>query len=71
MMRELGWVEVVKGNRDSSRNIDLRLKPEEKLMALRNELLLSRRSPVGFIGTIFHSGDSAWVDRCSSIIVDL
>ena len=61
----------MKGNRDSRRNIDLRLKAEEDVIALRNKLLSLRRNPVGFIGTIFHSGDGGWVDGCSSVIVDI
>jgi len=69
MLRELGWIEV-KGNRDSPRNSEVSLRPDDGLLALRKELLSSRKNPDRFISLIFHSSDKVWVDRCSSIITE-
>lgn len=70
MLRELGWVKVVKGNRDSPRNSDLALQDLHELLAMGNELLSLRKDAVGFIRTVFHSHDTVWVDRCSPIVQD-
>jgi len=68
VLRELGWVVVMQGNRDSPRNSDLRLQSRSKLIQMRKELLSSRKHAEGFIGQVFHSFDRIWVDRCSLII---
>lgn len=68
LLRELGWVVVVQGNRDNPRNSELRLQSRSKLIQMRKELLSSRKHAEGFIGQVFHSFDNVWVDRCSLII---
>ena len=68
MLRELGWVTVVHGNRDSPRNTDLTLRDQSELVQLHKELLSLQKTAAGFIGRIFHSHDSIRVERCSSII---
>ncbi|KAF2174792.1 hypothetical protein K469DRAFT_770346 [Zopfia rhizophila CBS 207.26] len=68
MLRELGWVEVVRGNRDSPRNSDLALRSTKDLHRKRKELLSLRKNAAGFIGSVFHSHDSIWVERCLDII---
>ena len=68
MLRELGWVEVVHGNRDSPRNSDLTIRNVGELLQMRKELLSLRKTAATFIGKIFHSHDSIWVERCASII---
>ncbi|KAF2469709.1 uncharacterized protein BDR25DRAFT_38440 [Lindgomyces ingoldianus] len=68
MLRELGWVVVVRGNRDSPRNSELSLRSVEDLLQMRNKLMSLRKTPAGLIGMIFHSYDSIWVERCSGII---
>lgn len=71
VLRELGWVVVVRGNRDSPRNSELHLQSRSKLIQMRKELMSSRRHAEGFIGQIFHSFDTVWVDRCSLIIQEI
>ena len=68
LLRELGWVEVVRGNRDSPRNGDLELQDVRNLMEMREELLSGMGNAAAFIGRIFHSQDSIWEERCSQII---
>lgn len=68
LLREIGWVKVTSGNRDSPRNTDLELQDLEKLLEMRNGLLSSMKDAQGFIRRVFHSHDSVWVDRCSAII---
>jgi hypothetical protein len=71
LLRQLGWVQQIRGNRDSPRNDELDLTPRVDLRILRRELLaLMRNDPAGFIAKVFRSPDTAWVDRCSSIIID-
>ena len=52
-LRELGWVRVVRGNRDAPRNSDLTLLPMEELLGWRKELLSLRKDSAGFIGRVF------------------
>jgi hypothetical protein len=54
VFRELEWVVVMQGNRDSPRNSDFRLQRRSKLIQMRKELLSSRKQCRGFIGQIFH-----------------
>jgi hypothetical protein len=68
VLRELGWVVVVKGNRNNPRNSDVELQSRDKLMRMRKELLSSRKHAEGFIGQIFHTHDNIWVDRCAAIV---
>ncbi|KAJ6436869.1 MHYT domain signaling protein [Purpureocillium lavendulum] len=70
MLRALGWIEVVKGNRDSPRNSDCKLRKEEELHALRAKLMRSRKHPEAFIAMVFDSDDRIWADRCIAIIKD-
>ncbi|KAH7334190.1 hypothetical protein BKA66DRAFT_480077 [Pyrenochaeta sp. MPI-SDFR-AT-0127] len=68
VLRELGWVKVVHGNRDSPRNNELTLSDRDRLVQQRRELLRLRQDAVGFIRVIFRSYDSIWVERCSLIV---
>ena len=68
LLREIRWVKVISGNRDSPRNTDLQLQDVDKLMEMRKGLLSSLKDPPGFIRMVFHSHDPIWVDRCSRII---
>lgn len=68
MLRELGWVQVARGNRDSPRNSDLELQRREELLRRRRELIGLRNNAVGFIRSVFRSYDSIWIERCSRII---
>jgi len=68
VLRELGWVVVVRGTRDSPRNSDVELQKAEELLWMRKELLGLRKDATRFIGRVFHSQDSIWVERCKSII---
>ena len=68
ILREIGWVTVVKGNRDSPRNSDLALRDKVELVQMRKELLSLQKTAAGFIGKIFHSYDSLWVERCAAIV---
>lgn len=70
MLRELGWVEVVRGARDTPRNSELRLTSADELLQMRKELLSLRRNAPAFIGRVFQSHNPIWVDRCSDIIID-
>lgn len=67
ILRELGWVRVVYGNRDTPRNSELVLQEASTLQLLRGELLRLRSDPEAFIGKIFHSHDYIWVERCAAI----
>ncbi|KAJ0297236.1 hypothetical protein Brms1b_013626 [Colletotrichum noveboracense] len=69
MLRELGWV-TSKSNRDSPRNTDLQLRPQEDLLQTFRELRSAMRRPDDFIGVVFNSQDSIWTERCASIIKD-
>ena len=68
LLRELEWVQVVRGNRDSPRNSDLTLQSREKLLRRRRELISLRNDAFGFIRSVFRSYDNIWVERCSAII---
>ena len=70
MLRELGWI-VTDKERDSPRNTECKLRPVEELMQMYKDLMyLKRKDADGFIGRVFHSEDSAWVERCESIVQD-
>jgi hypothetical protein len=69
LLRELGWVQV-RGRRPNPRNSELDLRPVDELLELRAELLSLLGDPAGFIARVFHSHDSAWVERCSEIICE-
>lgn len=60
----------MEGNRDTPRNSEIQLRPVEELMKKRRDLLQLRGNVPGFIGMVFQSHDSVWVERCSSIIVE-
>jgi hypothetical protein len=67
----LGWVKVIRGNRDSPRNDELQLQDVDKLLTFRKELLKLRKDALGFVGVVFHSRDpTIWLDRCSQIVRD-
>ena len=68
LLRELRWVQVVRNNRDSPRNSDLVLQRQGELLRMRRELMRLRNDAVGFIGLVFRSYDSIWVERCSAIV---
>jgi hypothetical protein len=68
ILRELGWVEVVRGNRDSPRNSEVALRGVEDLLHLRGKFMSLRKNAAGFIRLVFHSHDSIWVERCVEII---
>lgn len=70
LLRELGWVKVVSGNRDTPRNTEIALQDIDKLISLRKELLGLRKDAAGFVRKIFHSHDPIWLDRCSQIVQD-
>ena len=70
LLRDIGWVEVVNGKRDSPRNSDIALRSRDKLLQTRKELLSLQKDAAGFISIVFHSHDSIWVDRCLQIIVE-
>ena len=70
VLRELGWVVVFSGNRDTPRNSEIRLQSLPELMAKRRELLQLQGDAVRFIGAVFSSHDRVWVERCSSIVVE-
>lgn len=71
LLRELRWVQVVQGNRDSPRNSDVVLQSREELMRRRRELMSLRNDAVGFIGLVFRSYDTIWIERCSAIIKEI
>jgi len=68
VLRELGWIVVVRGKRDTPRNSDVELQTVEELMDARADLLGLRKDATRFIGRVFHSDDSIWVERCRAII---
>ena len=43
LLRDIGWVEVVNGNRDSPRNSDVALRSSDELLQTRKELLSLQR----------------------------
>ena len=57
LLRELGWVKVIRRSRDTPRNEELALQDIDKLLALRKDLLKIRRDASTFISLIFHSYD--------------
>jgi hypothetical protein len=69
VLRELGWIKV-KGNRDSPRNCESCLAPNEDLVKFRDDLVFLMKEPRTFIKCIFKSNKEEWVDRCSAIIKD-
>jgi hypothetical protein len=66
----MGWVKVVRGNRDTPRNSEVMLQNQEELLRRRRELISLRHDAVGFIGLVFRSHDAIWVDRCASIVTE-
>lgn len=68
IIRELGWVQVACGNRDSPRNSELVLQEDSTLQLLRADLLRLRSNAEGFIGRIFHSHADIWVERCAAVV---
>lgn len=67
LLRELGWVKVIRGNRDTPRNDEIQLQDADKLLALRKELCKSQKDAAAFIARVFHSHEPLWLDRCSAI----
>ncbi|KAL6154894.1 hypothetical protein ACJQWK_11937 [Exserohilum turcicum] len=57
LLRELGWIKVVQGNRDSPRNSEIMLQDQAALLKRRRELMSLRSDADGFIGSIFRSCD--------------
>ena len=68
LLRELAWVQVTGGNRDTPRNEELALQDVDKLLARRRELLKLRKDAAAFLRSIFRSHDPVWLDRCSRIV---
>ena len=68
MLEKLGWV-IGKGNRETPRNGELRLRPEQELLKYRTELLSLMENPHGFVARIFGNQDNIWVGRCSEIFI--
>lgn len=68
-LREVGWVKV-QGSRPNPRNSELSLRREE-LLCLRKELLSLRKNAADFIGRVFQSQDSVWVERCSKMVQEM
>lgn len=69
MLRELGWITVVRGNRHSPKNSDCRLSDTSQLLAMeRNLVRLAKEDAASFILQVFHTEDRVWIERCSSII---
>jgi len=67
LLRELGWVQVICGNRDTPRNDEIRLQDVDQLFMLRKELCRLQKDAVAFVARVFHSHDPVWLDRCSAI----
>lgn len=70
LLRELGWVKVIAGNRDTPRNSELQLQDSDQLVVMRKELLNLRKDAAGFVRKIFHDHNPIWLDRCSQIVQD-
>jgi hypothetical protein len=70
LLRKLGWIKVIRGNRDTPRNSEVSLQDREQLLRYRRELMSLRHDAVGFIGLVLRSHDRIWVERCESIIVE-
>ena len=68
MLEKLGWV-IGEGHRETPRNSELRLRPEQELLKFRMELLSSMEDPPEFIARIFGNQDNIWVERCSEIFI--
>lgn len=68
LLRELGWVKVIRGNRDTPRNDEIQLQDVEKLLAFRKELCKLQKDAAAFVGRVFRSHELLWLDRCSQII---
>ena len=71
LLRELEWVQVVRGNRDSPRNSDLTLQSREELLRRRRELRSLRKDAVGFIGSEVRSFDPMWVEGGSAMVQEV
>jgi hypothetical protein len=70
LLRELEWVKVIHGNRDTPHNSEIQLQDVDKHLAMRKELLKLRKDAPAFIRLVFRSHDPIWLDRCSQIIRD-
>lgn len=70
LLRELGWIKVLRGNRDTPRNSEVSLQDKEGLLRWRRELMSLRQDAVGFLGLVFRSYDAIWVERCASIVIE-
>ena len=70
LLRELGWVKVISGKRDTPRNSEVSLQDCNKLERQLQELKSLRHNAIGFVSLVFKSHDRIWVERCASIIVD-
>jgi hypothetical protein len=68
LLRQIGWVKVIAGNRDTPRNSDLELQDMGQLLQMRKNLVSLMKDAPSFIRLIFQSHDPVWVDRCSQII---
>jgi len=68
ILRELDWIRVLRGNRDTPRNEEVELQERGQLDMLRRELLALRKDAPAFISRVFRSRDPVWVERCSQII---
>lgn len=70
LLRELGWVKVISGKRDTPRNSEVSLQDQEELIRRLRELMSARHNALAFISLVFRSHDRIWVERCASIIVE-
>lgn len=71
MVEQMGWIRRVRGNRPTPRMNEVEFQHEEELMRLKKELVSLMKDPERFIETVIGSRDPIWLDRCSSIIVDV
>jgi hypothetical protein len=71
LLVKLGWIKVIRGNRDSPRNSDVTLQDTEILLRRHRELMCLRKEAVGFIRCVFQSSDILWVERCTMIIKEV
>jgi len=70
LLRELGWVKVIRGHRDTPRNSELELQDVDQLLLFHKELLGLHKDAAAFIRRVFRSHDPVWLDRCSPIVQD-
>lgn len=68
LLRQIGWVKVTAGRRDTPRNNEITLSDQGELLQMKKNLMSLMKDAPGFIRLMFQSHDPVWVDRCSQII---